>query len=93
MKLKEGLKIGEVIELVEKALTLTGEEQRELVQALLDLGPHARENIGYLSGYFPREKADRILELFGTEHPVFGKAHPSPEEAFRMGQEWGKPKP
>ena len=90
MKLKEPMTVGEVIDLVEKALTLEGAEQKELVEALLALGPHARENIGYLSGYFPREKADRILALFATEHPIFGKGHPTAEEAFAMGQAFGK---
>lgn len=90
MKLKDPMTVGEVINLVEKALTLEGAEQKELVDALLATGPHARTNIGYLSGYFSREKADRILALFAAEHPIFGKSPPTPEEAFATGQAFGK---
>jgi hypothetical protein len=42
-------------------------------------------NIGYYTGYLDNATADRVMELFDTEHPVFGKTHPTPEEAFRMG--------
>lgn len=47
------------------------------------------ENIGYMTGYFSSEQADRIMELFDTQHPIFGRTHPSAEEAYRMGHELG----
>jgi hypothetical protein len=47
-------------------------------------------NIGYCSGYCDNKLADRILDLFETEHPIFGKTHPSAEEALRIGIEYGK---
>ena len=47
-------------------------------------------NIGYFCGYYPAELADKVYEMFDTEHPVFGRTHPTPEEAFRLGQEWGQ---
>lgn len=42
-------------------------------------------NIGYWSFYY----ADplRILDLFETEHPYFGRTIPTPEEAFELGQQ------
>jgi len=48
------------------------------------------ESIGYVTGYFSHEQADRIMELFDTQHPIFGRQHPSAEEAFRMGQEYAQ---
>ena len=47
-------------------------------------------NIGYYCGYYPAELADKVYEMFDTEHPVFGKTHPTPEEALRLGYEWGR---
>lgn len=90
MKLPETMKIGEVVDLLDKALTLTGAEQKELVDALIAHGPYARANIGYLSGYFPAEKAARILALFETEHPVFGKDRKDEKSAFTLGVELGQ---
>lgn len=48
------------------------------------------ENIGYVTGYLSHQQADNVLEIFQTTHPVFGRTHPTPEEAFRMGLEWGE---
>jgi hypothetical protein len=48
--------------------------------------------IGYVTGYCSHEQADKIMELFDTEHPVFGRQHPTPEDAFRMGQEYAERK-
>ena len=47
-------------------------------------------NIGYFAGYYSAEIADKTYELFETEHPIFGKTHPTKEEAFRKGMEMGK---
>ena len=46
-------------------------------------------DIGYCTGYLDPAAADRIMDLFETEHPYFGRTHPSPEEALRMGMELG----
>ena len=86
---REGMKVSEVMDIIESALTATGDERKEIVEFLLASGPHARENIGYLSGYFPPEKAAAVLELFQTEHPIFGKVRPTPEEAFALGKAGG----
>jgi hypothetical protein len=53
-----------------------------------------RSNLGYFAGYFDNETRERVERLFCCAHPVFGaiseKGAPTPEEAFRMGQEYGK---
>jgi hypothetical protein len=48
-----------------------------------------RHDIGYFAGYYEAATADRVYELFDTEHPVFGRKHPTPAVAFRMGFEMG----
>jgi hypothetical protein len=48
------------------------------------------KRIGYWTGYLDHETADNVMELFETEHPVFGRSHPTPEEAFRLGYEPGQ---
>jgi hypothetical protein len=47
-------------------------------------------NIGYFTGYFDHATADRIMDLFDCEHPVFGRNHPTAEEAWRIGLEYGQ---
>jgi hypothetical protein len=51
-----------------------------------------KKNIGYWSGYFDNETADRMMQLFSCSHPVFGTSHPSPEEALEMGRKMGEKK-
>ena len=50
----------------------------------------AKANIGYWAGYYDEETARRIWKLFRTEHPIFHKRWPKPEEAFRLGVKWGQ---
>lgn len=47
-------------------------------------------NIGYVSGYYDQDTHNKILELFDTTHPIFGKSIPTPEEAMRKGKELGR---
>jgi len=62
---------------------------REEAQAFIAVyeaeNPHARENIGYLAGYYSREKATQIYDWFNVSHPIFGRSEPTPEEAFHAG--------
>lgn len=78
----------------EQAAALLDEEARDYAEALhLDeetARRQLRSNIGYMSGYYAHAQADRIMELFDTEHPIFGRNHPSPEEAFQLGLELAK---
>jgi hypothetical protein len=47
-------------------------------------------NIGYVTGYLSHAQADLVMELFDTAHPVFGRTHPSAEEAYRLGREYAE---
>jgi hypothetical protein len=60
----------------------------EMVTTLGDLTPEeARRqtlvNIGYWTGYLDSSTADRIMELFETEHPIWGRTHPTPAEILQ----------
>lgn len=56
----------------------------------------ALKNLGYMAGYYTQKELDIIVELFGAEHPYFGKTMPGPKEAFeigvRMATEWEEKK-
>lgn len=41
-----------------------------------------RQNIGYYAGYFDQETFDRVMRLYGVEHPVFGKDYPHPDQFY-----------
>lgn len=56
---------------------LTEEKAREI----------ALENVGYCTGYYDSETAERVFKLFKTKHPIFGTTRPSAEEAFKAGQD------
>ena len=46
-----------------------------------------RSNLGYYSGYYDGETMQRVFKLFRCSHPVFGTSVPTPDEAFKRGQE------
>lgn len=60
-------------------------EQAEAIQ---------KQNLGYYAGYYDNETRARVERLFACEHPIFGSIEangaPTPEEAFRKGQEWAE---
>jgi hypothetical protein len=78
----------------EKAREIVEVQVKEMVDTLHYDEAEARRvtlvNIGYYSGYLDHETADKIMDLFETEHPVFGREHPTPQEAFRLGRELGE---
>jgi hypothetical protein len=78
----------------EGARRLVQQQVDEMVKVLSYDEAEARRvtlvNIGYYTGYLDHDTADRIMELFDTEHPIFGRTHPTPEEAFRLGRELGE---
>lgn len=47
-------------------------------------------NIGYWAGYHEKGTIEKVNELFGSFHPVFGNSTPTSSEAFNMGLELGK---
>ena len=58
----------------------------DLIETLEAANPRARDNIGYLAGYFDRDTGDKILKLFHTRHPVFGNQMPGASDVFALGQ-------
>lgn len=50
--------------------------------------PHAGVNVGYLAGYYDSATRETIFDWFGVEHPFFGTATPTVDEAFQAGQQW-----
>lgn len=66
------------------------EEAREFMAAYMAQNVHAYSNIGYLAGYFDRSTTDRVYEWFETAHPVWGRHHPTPEEALEIGKRMGE---
>jgi hypothetical protein len=73
-----------------KADAVIAEDVAEMVSVLGYSEADARgillANIGYFAGYYPDSVADAAYELFRTEHPIFGRTHPTAEEAFKAGQ-------
>lgn len=79
-------------EMIDQGLSLTGDDQNDFVETVARSGPYALQNIGYFSGYYAQAKADKIMEVFKTAHPIFGRRHPGSEEAFEMGKKIGEGK-
>ncbi len=50
----------------------------------------ARDNLGYMAGYYDVDVRRRVQKLFHAYHPVFGSKEPTPEEAFNVGQRWAE---
>ena len=80
----------------EQAAALVAEEVAEMVAHYELSEEEARKrllgNIGYVTGYLSHKQADNVMELFDTEHPFFGRQHPTAEEALRMGYEYAQRK-
>ena len=78
----------------ENAQAIVKEQVDEMVSILHYEPAEARRlmlvNIGYFCGYYPADLADKVYELFETEHPILGKTHPPAREIFRIGMEMGK---
>jgi hypothetical protein len=45
----------------------------------------AKSNLGYWAGYYDPETYARVMDLFDTSHPFFGKKWPTPQNAFATG--------
>jgi hypothetical protein len=69
--------------LVENCLAAKGIDETEAKRIV-------SSNIGYWAGYFERGTIEKVYEVFGCAHPVFGISTPDSGEAFRMGVEMGK---
>lgn len=79
----------------EKAQELVAQQVAEMTTQLdykdpADARQRVLKGIGYYTGYLARADADKVMELFDTEHPVFGRTHPTAEEAYRLGKLFGE---
>lgn len=67
----KGNEIKTIGDLLDKGINQckTKEEAQEFMRLYREVNPHADENVGYLSGYFPPEEMARIQDWFGVSHP------------------------
>lgn len=65
------------------------DEAREFMLAYTAVNEHARENVGYCSGYLDPEQSLRVREWCLAPHPIFGMSTPTPQEAFEAGRRLG----
>jgi hypothetical protein len=64
----------------------TKEEAAEYLRLAKEEGPYAEHNIGYLFGYFGRDRWKELSELFGILHPIFGDNYNlTDDEILAMG--------
>lgn len=64
----------------------TQEDAIQAMNAYRAACAHADQNVGYMLGYYSAETEARLQGWLGLTHPIFGKGHPSPAEAFLAGQ-------
>jgi hypothetical protein len=48
------------------------EEAQQFMAAYRLTNEYAEQNIGYISGYYDPETAQRIRQWFAVKHPIFG---------------------
>lgn len=85
---KELETIGDVMRLgIDQCLNKT--EALEFMKLVREHNPNADANIGYISGYYSAEEAERIMDWFEVSHPIFGRKIASPETALAKGIEIG----
>lgn len=51
----------------------------------IDAKAIAKSNLGYFAGYYDPETYKRVMNLFDTVHPFFGKEWPTVENALSIG--------
>lgn len=88
-KEKEIKTMGELAEAM-KTVTTKEEGQEFMKLARAENPEHADHNIGYITGYFSHQDAERLRDLLDVSHPIFGKKSPTPEEALQAGIEMGR---
>ena len=94
MNIPEIIKAGLAAGTKEAAAALITERVGEMMLALGYTHEEARKivltNVGYYTGYMDNDTADKVMELFDTEHPYFGRKHYTPQEILKMGIEAGQ---
>lgn len=75
-------------DLMDKGINMcdTPEEAQEFMRQYRSENEYAEQNIGYVSGYYSQEEANRIRDWFAVDHPVFGNSTPTASEAFAAGR-------
>lgn len=82
----KGKELNTLGDIVDAASALKSRKQgAAFMAAYLKFTPHAYGNIGYAAGYCDAETQDRIYEFTETAHPIFGRHHPTPDEALAAG--------
>ena len=69
----KGINYKTYTEIIDHALSLKGNAQRNFVNAYRKSGKFAASNIGYFAGYYGPKKRARIHKVFRTKHPMFGR--------------------
>jgi hypothetical protein len=69
----KGNKLETYPEIIDTVLSLKGSEQKKFVEEYAKTSNFALSNIGYIAGYYDSKTAQRILKIFNTEHPIFGR--------------------
>ena len=90
------LDMGQIIELCLKCETK--EDANELLrqyEKCFDDPTIARNNLGYMFGYYNSDDRKKLYSLFAVDHPAFGPGFgrgfdPSPEDAFKTGEMMGE---
>lgn len=89
------LSMGQIVKLCLKCETK--EDANELLrqyEKCFDDPVIARDNLGYMFGYYDSDVRKKLYDLFPVDHPVFGPgfgrgSDPSPEYAFKIGEKMG----
>jgi hypothetical protein len=85
---KELKKSGEVTDAFVACAT---REEANLFVSIYEQGnQYARENLGYMLGYYDEATRQRLYEWCDLAHPFFGKKEPTAEEAFEAGKKLGE---
>jgi hypothetical protein len=82
---KELKTIGDACEALKEISTK--DEAREFLHLYKEENPqYAEHNLGYLFGYFGRDRWKELSELFGILHPIFGDKYDlTDDEIMQMG--------
>jgi hypothetical protein len=94
------LTLQQIMQRVEQGITKEQADAilKEQVEEIVALGDINEEeatrrflaNIGYFAGYYGHDTADKAYDLFGTQHPIWGREHPTPSQILKMGIEYGQ---
>jgi hypothetical protein len=84
MQITEQDKANEYYEaLMERHMRITDDSRKRAEQVI-------KSNLGYYAGYYSSDVIDRVQRFYNCSHPIFGKTQPTPEQAFKKGQEFGE---